>query len=369
MLFCSGNPFQRLPPVLGDCASLSQVGFRGCGLREVPAEALPPHLRWLTLTDNAIAELPEALGACASLQKLMLAGNGLRRLPESLAGAARLELVRLSANLFETLPPWLPELPRLAWLAWGGNPGAEPVVASPSGPAVSWSALAPGALLGEGASGQVYAADWIAPGAAARPVAVKLFKGALTSDGRPDCEMAACLAAGAHPNLVGALARVTGHPTGAQGLVMPLLPRHWRVLAAPPSLETCSRDVYDPALRLPLAAALRIAVGIGAAAVHLHAGGLLHGDLYAHNILWDGSDGAAVLSDFGAASAIGGSEAVRLQRLDALAWGILLREVLARCAEPIPSDLDRLQEACVQADPNRRPRLAEALDVLQAYRS
>jgi Leucine-rich repeat (LRR) protein len=26
-LFCSGNRFERLPPSLGDCASLSQIGF------------------------------------------------------------------------------------------------------------------------------------------------------------------------------------------------------------------------------------------------------------------------------------------------------------------------------------------------------
>ena len=58
VLFCSGNRFERLPPSLGDCAALSQVGFRGCGLREVPAEALPSGLRWLTLTDNAIETLP-----------------------------------------------------------------------------------------------------------------------------------------------------------------------------------------------------------------------------------------------------------------------------------------------------------------------
>ncbi len=368
VLFCSGNRFERLPPVLGDCSALSQVGFRGCGLREVPAEALPPHLRWLTLTDNAIAILPDSLGRCAALQKLMLAGNRLRHLPGSLAGAPRLEVVRLSANLFENLPDWLPDLPRLAWLAWAGNPGAEPVATADFGAEASWAALAPGALLGEGASGQVYEADWSTPNRTTQRVAVKLFKGALTSDGLPACEMAASLAAGEHPNLVGGLTRVAGHPTGAEGLVMPLLPRHWRVLAAPPSLETCSRDVYDPALRLPLAAALRIAADIGAAAVHLHAVGLLHGDLYAHNILWDGGKGAAALSDFGAASGIGGAQAARLQRLDGLAWGILLGELLEQCDEPVSDDLTCLQVACVQADPSLRPPLAEALAAVQAHR-
>ena len=40
------------------------------------------------------------------------------------------------------------------------------------------------------------------------------------------------------------------------------------------------------------------------ACAHLHARGILHGDLYGHNILWDGTDGAAVVSDFGAASTL-----------------------------------------------------------------
>jgi len=38
-LFCSGTPFERLPEALGDCASLSQIGFRGCG---PPATAVYP---------------------------------------------------------------------------------------------------------------------------------------------------------------------------------------------------------------------------------------------------------------------------------------------------------------------------------------
>ena len=127
VLFASGNPFERLPPVLGDCPLLSQIGFRGCGMREIPAEALPPQLRWLTLTDNALESLPEALAERPALQKLMLAGNRLRTLPESLAAAPNLELLRLSANRFEALPPWLASMPRLAWLAWSGQPARRRV--------------------------------------------------------------------------------------------------------------------------------------------------------------------------------------------------------------------------------------------------
>ena len=83
---------------------------------------------------------------------------------------------------------------------------------------------------------------------------------------------------------------------------MPLLPAQWRPLAGPPSLESCSRDVYDPALRFTRPEIVeRLARDTAAAAAHLHARALLHGDLYAHNILWDGATGDSVLSDFGAA--------------------------------------------------------------------
>ncbi len=361
VLFCSGNRFERLPPSLGDCAALSQVGFRGNGLTEVPDEALPPALRWLTLTDNALEALPEAIGQRPALQKLMLSGNRLENLPDSLAEAANLELLRLSANRLAALPAWLTELPRLAWLAWAGNPFDHG--SAGSSPAVAWSALRPGRLLGEGASGAVHETLWTTDGQT-RSVALKLFKGAMTSDGLPEREMAACLAAGPHPNLTGALGRLVGHPDDAQGLLMTLLPADWRVLAGPPSLESCSRDVYDPALRLELDVALRLARDVGAGAAHLHATGLSHGDLYAHNTLWDGATGQAVLSDLGAASFLPSGPGDPLKRLDVLAWGLLLGELLERCGGEAPADVRVLQADCTQTASAARPSMAQALDAL-----
>ncbi len=369
VLFCSNTRFACLPPVLGDCPALEQVGFRDTGLREVPAEALPSSLRWLTLTGNRIERLPAALGHRPLLQKLMLSGNRLQALPDELEGAPALELLRLSANRFERLPCWLPELPRLAWLAWAGNP-MDGVRTQSRAAAIPWDRLSMGPVLGEGASGTVRRATWAEDGAAAgRPVAVKLFKNAVTSDGLPEHEMAACLQAGEHPHLVGTLGRLAGHPSGTEGLVMTLLPDNWRPLAAPPSLQSCSRDVYDPALRLQPDAVLRIARGVGTATAHLHRRGLLHGDLYAHNVLWDGTCGDARLSDLGAASILPASvppttttTTAALRRLDVLAWGVLLGELLKRC-DPAPGlePLLAVQRACTRPEPRSRPDLAEAL--------
>ncbi|MCJ2049025.1 leucine-rich repeat-containing protein kinase family protein [Methylobacterium sp. J-070] len=363
VLFCSGNPFPRLPPVLGDCPSLGQLGFRGCGIREVPAEALPRDLRWLTLTDNHIAELPSALGERPLLQKLMLSGNRIAALPDGLAGAANLELIRLSCNRLAALPPWLGRLPRLAWIAYAGNP-AEPVTEPADAPRVPWAELEVGDLLGEGASGRVHRALWRAPDGPLA-VALKLFKGAMTSDGLPEREMEACLAAGAHPALTGALGRLDGHPDAAQGLLLRLLPADWRVLAGPPSLASCSRDVYAPELRLDPDRLVRIARSVAGAVSHLHGRGLLHGDVYAHNTLWDAATGDAVLSDFGAASALPpGPAGMALARIEVRAVGILLGELLERCTAPL-EHLRILERACTDPDPDRRPSLN---DVVAAMR-
>jgi len=360
VLFGSGNRFDRLPPSLGDCAALSQVGFRGTGMREVPAEALPPRLRWLTLTDNQIETLPAALGQRPALRKLMLSGNALRQLPSGLAAAPELELLRIGANRFEALPPWLGAHQSLAWLGCAGNPCQR--IAPPAGAMIPWRALELGPLLGQGASGLVHRALWHETASAnPRPVALKLFKGAMTSDGLPEHEMAACLAVGGHPHLVAAIGRLGGHPEGLHGLLMPLIPDHWRVLAGPPSLGSCTRDVYDPALRWSVPVARNIARQIAGAVAHMHQRGVLHGDLYAHNILWDGSTGAAVLSDFGAASLLRPGQDAALAAIEVRAFGLLLGELLERTQDEAPSltTLRAIQAHCLHPHPAERPPMAE----------
>ena len=338
-------------------------------MREIPGEALPPNLRWLILTENRIEELPAALGERRLLQKLMLAGNLLRDLPASLAGATALELVRLSSNRFEALPSWLARLPSLAWISWNGNPLGHELLPVSSAVSVPWLDFDVGECLGGGASGDVYRAAWRHQEGVSKPlqVALKVFRGAVTSDGAPDAELATGLAAGQHPNLTAALGRISEHPERKEGLLMPLLPADWCPLAAPPNFVTCSRDVYSPDLRLSPAATMRVAAGIASAAAHLHAKGILHGDLYAHNVLWDGVEGKAALTDFGAASVLPNGEEGRMwQRTEVRAWGLLLDELLERCS-PVPPAMSRLQElvrACVQPDASGRPTMVDVVNSL-----
>jgi serine/threonine protein kinase len=279
-----------------------------------------------------------------------------------------LELVRLSSNRFETPPTWLAQLPKLAWISWSGNPlerSLAPAVAEP----VSWRDLDIGERLGGGASGDVHRATWRSDNLDAPfPVAVKLFRGSMTSDGSPDAEIATCLAAGQHRNLTAALGRVSDHPERKDGLLMPLLPVRWRALAAPPSLGTCSRDVYADNMRLSTTAARRLAHGVGGGGAHLHARGLLHGDLYSHNVLWDAQAGEAALTDFGAACVLPlGEEGELWQRTEVRAWGVLLDELLERCSPAAAAGLSELQglaRACKQPHTASRPSMA---DVLQFF--
>lgn len=370
VLFCSDNRFTTLPESIGRCNSLDIVGFKANRIRTVPANALPSSLRWLILTDNEIEELPDSLGACTRMQKLMLAGNRLRTLPDSMARFEQLELLRISANRFETLPGWLASLPRLSWLACAGNPfdtqAEDAAIVAQSVPHVDWSELTLGEKLGEGASGVIHQATL---GAESQPVAAKLFKGAVTSDGWPHSEMAASIAAGAHPTLIAAQSRIDGHPEGTEGLVMALVDPAFATLAGPPSLASCTRDVYAEEAKWTANVALRIARDIASAMQHLHARGILHGDLYAHNILWH-VQGGGRLGDFGAAwltSALGAQQTKAFQALEVRAFGCLLEELLDRCTDtPLP-EVVTLKDRCLHPDAAARPSFAEALSVLQQH--
>ncbi|KRG71855.1 hypothetical protein ABB27_02645 [Stenotrophomonas terrae] len=320
ILFCSNNPFTQLPAALGGCEQLEMIGFKACAITHVPEHSLPPRLRWLILTDNQLSELPAALGQRPHLQKLMLSCNQLAALPD-LSDCKALELLRLADNHFSEIPATVLALPNLAWPALAGNPltadAEQAALADAHHHAINYDDLEIGALLGEGASGHIHRATRKRSGEA---IAVKVFKAAFTSDGTPQSELAAGLAAAGHPNLLAPLAVVEGHPQGHLAVAMPLQPAVYVNLAGPPSLASCTRDVYASDTRFTPAIAERLLACIRAALTHLHAHGVLHGDLYAHNILWNPANGEAILSDFGAAMLSSGLPPAQRAQLQAIEW-------------------------------------------------
>jgi hypothetical protein len=374
IIFCSINQFTVLPAVLGECTQLRMIGFKSNRIRHVPETSLPPALRWLILTDNEVAVLPRAIGRCTQLQKLMLAGNQLACLPVELASCTKLELLRIAANRLTALPAWILAMPRLAWLAYAGNPfsaadeAAAMHAAHPA--AISWNTLQLKHKLGEGASGVIYQALW-QDTEKARAVAVKLFKGAMTSDGLPQCELTACIGAGSHANLIPVLGEVPDHPEAVRACVMDLIDPEFINLAGPPSMESCTRDIYADTKSFTPASVLAIAYGIASAAHHLHSQGIMHGDLYAHNILHT-EQGHALLGDFGAASLLAShsSQADQLQRLEVRAFGILLGELLShRDSAMLTASLAFLESACLHPDPAARPLFDHVARELMDLRS
>ncbi len=379
IIFCSDNLFTELPIVLGQCKNLTMVGFKANQISSVPEASLAPTLRWLILTDNRIQSLPSSIGQCSQMQKLMLAGNQISDLPVELANCAQLELLRLSANRFSVLPTWLLMMPKLAWLALAGNPLTESFETARQASSIveiDWWHIELGAKLGEGASGVICRANLRQEDKSSKEVAVKLFKSAVTSDGMPRSEMAACIAVGLHPHVVGVRGKIRHHPDGVQGLVLPLIANNYANLAQPPSLESCTRDVYIEESVFSLSQLCCLALGIARAAEHLHACGILHGDLYAHNILHN-SEGHGLLGDFGAASFLPIQDhdtAQALQHIEVRAFGILLGEMLAICSESdddaeqtIRSKLVALQQCCTQADVSARPLFADVVYALNLH--
>ena len=97
-------------------------------------------------------------------------------------------------------------------------------------------------------------------------------------------------------------------------------------------------------------------------AAHLHGLGILHGDLYAHNILQDGQ-GGALLGDFGAASCYGPASPLgpALERLEVRAFGCLLEELieLGDVTAELRQALETLMHDCLGSVPATRPDFAQ----------
>jgi hypothetical protein len=99
----------------------------------------------------------------------------------------------------------------------------------------------------------------------------------------------------------------------------------------------------------------------------LHQRGVVHGDLYAHNILWNPATGQACLSDFGAATLLpdAGNPLLRsMQALEVRAFGCLLEELVSLVStgpdhDSVLADLNAMAQACLVLQPSQRPAMAE----------
>lgn len=369
VLFLSNNEFEVLPSVLGACPSLSMIGFKANRIDSVPENALPKDTRWLILTDNKITVLPESMGSLHRLQKFMLAGNKLTTLPASMEKCRSLELVRLSANNFHAMPDFIFKMPKLAWIAFSGNPFCQTFdTEAETLPKVRFSDFVLTEELGRGASGVIIKATRVArsndlPGTDLT-VAVKKFNGQVTSDGYPQDELRACVAAGKHRNLVELIAQI--EEPQQMGLVMSLIDQNYGNLGSPPTLDSCTRDHFGDGVMFTVSAMLKIVRNIAGVMIHLHGKGIAHGDLYAHNILVN-DQAEVLLGDFGAASSYASlrtQQAIDLQRIEVRAFGCLLDDLLG-CASNAKEckgafeSLELLKNRCMGEKVLDRPTFVE----------
>jgi serine/threonine protein kinase len=160
---------------------------------------------------------------------------------------------------------------------------------------------------------------------------------AKTSDGRPEDEMTASVLA-ATIKSEGTIKTIARFRRGnSRGLVMQYLDHDsWKDLGKPPSFDTVARDTYDENVRFTAKEIMAVARDIGSALRELHAMGVVHGDVYAHNILYvkesPGIVPRAKLGDFGAAWFYekGSPNARTIELNEARAFGAVLEEVSAR---------------------------------------
>jgi len=346
IIFAFQNNFEHLPEVLGKLPHLEMIGFKSNKIKQVAEESLPAQLRWLILTDNLIETLPNSLGERPKLQKLALAGNQLTCLPLTLAQAHNLELVRISANKLTECPDQLLSLPRLAWIAFAGNPFTEVKRTANcetdnqthtkvnSVPQVSSASYTLENILGQGASGIISKAHWSTPQSQfPDDIAVKVFKGEVTSDGYPQDELQACLQVGNHPNLVQSLAQV--NEENYLALIMNLIPEHYQNLGSPPCFKSCTRDTFPQGFSLSIALIENIVSQMQNVFAHIHKQQVCHGDLYAHNTLFD-AQGNIIFGDFGAATSyqmLTSVQQEKVQQIELRALDHFIDDLLNICAE------------------------------------
>ncbi|CAI5483738.1 unnamed protein product [Closterium sp. Yama58-4] len=337
------NQLESLPESIGRLTRVFRLGLKSNRLSALPTSiGGMTSLVELYLTDNHLTALPDSIGCCTNLVKLQASFNQLYELPSSMGRLSRLELLRLAANNLHALPSALALLPHLAWLSLASNPFCPPLPPHHQGVEdIPFEELHLGRKLGDGASGDVYAAVWHG-----HEVVFKQFNSATSPDGRAVDEIA-MTAAVDHPHLV----QVEATVEQPHGLVMRRV--FGRAMADPPNGESLLRCRWSPSASYSLATVVAVGRGLASALEWMHARGWAHGDVYAHNVLVD-DKGFAVLCDYGASFPYPRHSAIPFESHEVRALALLLQGLYTRLSAPETTaelqsreQLGRLIEACV----------------------
>jgi len=336
-LFLASNEFTSVPLVLSGMRVLTILDLRNNSITEVSTKALPKYLRALILTKNELQSLPSDL--CIKvphLQKLMLSHNDLTTV--DLHFCDNLELVRIAGNRLDLSGEvaTLSRLPRLAWVALGGNEQNKLPRAVKE---VEMDEFVLESRLGEGSSGIAWSAGW-----GEKHVVLKLFKGEnrchvgqrerfalCASDGTPESEIKISAFIGKRCEFLTKTLAVLRAPLHS-GLVFeamsPDMENH--LLGGSPSLATITRDIY-PNRTMDAKVVAGILLDVAKAMQFLHSNNIAHGDLYAHNIYYS-EKGHAIVGDFGASFKYN-PDVASFEAVEIKAFGILMSELLSQVPE------------------------------------
>lgn len=332
-LFVWKTALTRLPPVLSQCMRLRILSCKDGNIAWIDEDFIfPPNLEWLILTNNPkITHLPESIGRLSHLKKLALAGTGLSELPESLKNCKNLEFLRISACQFSSIPHWINTFSKLAWYADGGNPCSMKSTLLQSDREIDIADTWEWEMVHESNISRVSRARLRSSG---QDIAIKTFKSSITSDGYALDDIGASLTLWKHENIISTLGFVSASPDDTDRalprLVSLYIPDTYQKLAGPPSLESCTRDIFPLEKTFTIDYIVQVLSGVLSACAYIHTIGVSHGDLYAHNILVN-EEWHAILTDFWAATRYEVRTMSSLyEQCDLRAFGHLMRELLDR---------------------------------------
>lgn len=116
------NGMERIPDLTCWKDSLDYLNLDDNAIAEVPsALGALTRLKWLRLNGNRIKDLPAELASLKDMRRIYLKHNALTAVPEVIREWTALEDVTLSENPIQSVPDWLVAMPRLRAVSLSGT--------------------------------------------------------------------------------------------------------------------------------------------------------------------------------------------------------------------------------------------------------
>lgn len=355
MLNLMGNQLSHLPEEIGNLVQLKNLGLKSNQLTSIPKQiGNLTNLVGLFLTDNKIQAFPDEIGNLISLKKLQSADNHLTDLPTSMQKMTSLELFRLAGNKFSVIPQALLVIPKLSWTSLANNPISLDNTLHVDLPKLSINGteivIDYNSMLGAGASGKVYRSKY-----QDKEVAVKLFNGEVSPDGRSEDELSVSIVLN-HIGIPQVLALIVDG-SRTVGTVMELVQAE--ALGDRPDFTSVLRCRYPAGTTYSSSFVKNVSLDLARACAYLHSLGICHGDIYAHNLLVN-PEGHAKLCDFGASFFYSPNSPIGFEKIEVQAYGLLIRDLSVRVDdENMRTKLQKVFELCTLDVPANRPSFKE----------